>query len=373
MRIGFDAKRAFFNRSGLGNYSRSTMELLSKHYPDNEYFLYSPKPDNPLNFKLKANMKHAVPESGMAKALPSVWRSMLLGRRLKQDGLDIYHGLSNELPADIRKSKVRSIATIHDLIFMRYPSLYKKTDRWIYQQKFRRSAQDADLVIAISEQTKRDIVDYLQIDPQKIEVVYQGCDASFYEQQSRAQREAIRQKYQLPEQFLLYVGTLEERKNALQIVKALYEQQIDMPLVLVGRETEYTKQIKDYLHAKQMEAQVLFFHGLPFADLPLLYQMASIFIYPSIFEGFGIPILEALHSQTPVITSTGSCFAETGGEHTLYVSPQSSEELGHAILQVLNDSQLANTMRQHGLAYAQGFRDEAVAKNLFDVYSKLMK
>ncbi|MFO8236058.1 MAG: glycosyltransferase family 1 protein [Bacteroidales bacterium] len=374
MNIGFDAKRAFFNKSGLGNYSRSTVQLLSKYYPDNSYFLYTPKFSEANNeFIDSSNIHVRTPRQCFFRAFNPYWRSYRMACDFKYDDIDLFHGLSNELPMNIRKSNVKSVLTVHDLIFMRYPTLYKKVDRWIYEKKFKLSCQRANTVIAVSQQTKDDLIHYFKIEEDKIRVVYQGCNPIFYDAKTEAEKNKLKQKYNLPESFLLYVGTIEERKNALGIVKALHEGGIDIPLVLVGKPTAYKRRIEQYIADKNVKNDIRFFSEIPYEELPVFYQLSSAFIYPSFFEGFGIPILEALNSGVPVITSSGGCFHETGGPASMYVEPSSTEEIANAIRKVLFDDQLRQVMKEKGFAHAMKFRDGNVAKAMMQAYLDTFK
>ncbi|OSY89353.1 glycosyl transferase family 1 [Tenacibaculum holothuriorum] len=370
MNIGFDAKRAFHNTTGLGNYSRDLIRILSDFYPDNQYFLYNPKPKTVKRLSLESNMQEILPDKIIWKKLSSYWRQKPIVSQLKKDNLTIFHGLSGELPIKINKAEIKTVVTIHDLIFVRYPELYSFFDRKIHFKKFKHAAKVADKVIAISEQTKRDIIEFLEIKPSKIEVVYQGCHNEFKVEKTVEEKQVVLQKYNLPKEFVLYVGTIERRKNALSLIKAM--KNVDVPLVLVGRKTkDYQQEIDAYINEHKLQSKVIFLEKLTLFELSVLYQQTKLFVYPSIFEGFGIPIIEALFSKTPVITSTGSCFSEAGGKHSIYVEPYNVEELNQQIVKVLSDAGLQNRMQEKGLEYAQQFTDENVAKNVFNVYKSL--
>lgn len=371
MILGFDAKRAFFNRSGLGNYSRSTINLLSENYPDNQYRIYSPSSRNAIDYKVNNNVEVCFPDTLLSKITPRLWRSSGITSQLKRDGVQLFHGLSNELPVGINKTNIASVVTIHDLIFLRYPDFYKSHDRKIYQSKFLSACIRADRIIAISEQTKVDIVELLGVDGAKIDVVYQGCDERFYKTETEQRKNEVSKKYALPQHYILSVGTIEERKNLLNVVKALHAHHIDIPLVIVGRETPYAGEVKSFIAENKVE-NVHFLSNVPMEDLPALYQMAEIFMYPSVFEGFGIPILEALNSKVPVVTSIGSCFPEAGGKSTAYINPSEPEEIAEAITRILSNSQLKQNMIIDGYLHAQQFRQDKVAQNLMRVYKKLI-
>lgn len=253
---------------------------------------------------------------------------------------------------------------------MRYPSLYSFFDRKIHYYKFKYAANKADLVIAISEQTKKDIVTYLNINPNKIKVIYQGCAPVFKEEIPNEFLEITRTKYKLPTQFILNVGTIETRKNLLSVIKAIKE--IETQLVVIGKKTAYIKEINSFIIENNLQNKVIFLENLDLKELASIYRMATVFIYPSIFEGFGIPIIEALYSKTPVITSEGGCFAEAGGENSIYIDPQNSEELRIELEDLLINSEKREFMQQKGFEFVQKFNDEIIARNWIETYNKLI-
>ena len=201
--------------------------------------------------------------------------------------------------------------------------------------------------------------------------MYQSCHASFKEKTTASFQLKTKEKYDLPEQFILYLGSIEKRKNVLSVIKAMNEGNIDFPLVIVGKPTAYLTEINNYISSNNLQNKIFIFHNIPLVELPAFYQMSSAFVYPSIFEGFGIPIIEALYSGIPVITSKGSCFSEAGGENSIYIDPNNTEEIAQAISNVLTDSTLKEKMIQSGLQYVQKFDDSHVAENLMNVYKKL--
>lgn len=372
MKIGFDAKRAFYNTSGLGNYCRGTVNQLLQYYPENEYVLYTPSLKNSIHFKGKDKAGIITPQSFPDRLFPSIWRSGRMSKRLQSDKINVFHGLSNELPNGIHKTGIPSIVTIHDLIVFRHPGFYRFFDRKIYTAKFRYCSKVADKIIAISEQTKKDIIRILNVDEEKISVVYQGCDPAYYQVAGNETKTKIKEKYNLPGQYILMVGTIEERKNLLGVIKAMHLNKIDMPLIVIGKPTPYLDTVKAYIASHHIK-QVYFYHNVPNNDLPALYQMATVFVYPSQFEGFGIPVLEALASATPVITSKNGCFSEVGGKTSLYVDPNEPDDIGVALQKVLTDEALQETMKKEGLKHAKLFSEEEVARNTMDVYKEVIK
>lgn len=370
IRIGYDAKRFFHNATGLGNYSRDTVRILCDFYPKNNYFLYNPKKGKINRFQgkeLAVEVKY--PTSKFWKKLSSIWRQKAIVKQLVKDKIDIYHGLTGELPIGINKTGIKTVVTIHDLIFIRYPELYSFFDRKIYFYKFKHAAEIADVVVAISEQTKIDIVKYLKISPEKIKVIFQGCHQIFKEDAAEKVINNIITTLNLPEKFVLNVGTIEERKNLLTLVKAL--KNINIPLIVVGKSTAYTQKVTDFIKENNMQESVHFLEGLSMEQLAVVYKRATIFVYPSIFEGFGIPIVEALYSKTPVITSKGGCFPEAGGPDSIYVASNDIDALNKEIVSLLNDKERRKVMAEKGFEYAQRFNDEVIAENLMQLYSDL--
>ncbi|MCD7962627.1 MAG: glycosyltransferase family 4 protein [Rikenellaceae bacterium] len=372
MKIGFDAKRIFFNNSGLGNYSRGAVNLLSEYFPENEYFLFSPKKESRVNFLVQPNMSVIYPEIFLHKKFPSLWRSYALSNDIVKNSIDIFHGLSNELPSDIKKSRARSVLTMHDIIFIHFPELYKPLDRYLYTKKYRKSCENADRIIAISEQTRNDLVNVWQIAPEKIDVVYQGCDPMFYEIADEENKNTVRKKYNLPGKFLLSVGTIEKRKNLLSAVKAIAEHKIDIDVVACGRHTPYADKILEYAENKGIRNKLHFIHNLKFSDLPSIYQMSEGLVYASFYEGFGIPILEGMNSGVPIITSRGGVFPETGGDACIYIDPHNIEEMASAINTILFDKKAVKELIDKGRNYSLKFRDKEVASGLYSVYRKLI-
>ncbi|RYE22519.1 MAG: glycosyltransferase family 1 protein [Sphingobacteriaceae bacterium] len=370
LRIGFDAKRAFLNKTGLGNYSRAAIKVLSEHFPQNKYYLYTPKVRTNIDSDFWYDLNNTQTKLPGNNTFKFLWRSKSIVADLKRDQIQLYHGLSQELPINIKKSGIKTVVTIHDLIYLKYPEYFGLINRKIYEWKAKTACKTADMVIAVSEQTKADLIQYFEVSPQKIKVVYQGCDPIFHVLQKDAVKEAVRTKYQLPQQFILNVGTIETRKNLLIIVKALKTIATDIFLVVVGRQTKYADEIKKYLIKEALQNRVLFLSDVFFQDLPAIYQLAEVFVYPSRYEGFGIPVVEALSSGTPVIAATGSCLEEAGGPDSIYVDPDDDTALAQQINLILTDNQLKLKMKTNGLEFVRRFKEQNIAQNLMNVYQQ---
>jgi len=364
MRIGFDAKRAFLNTSGLGNYSRNTINALHRYSKNNQCVLYTPEIAESLFENYKQFEVHS-PESLLAKIFKSVWRNYSVSSRLKKHQIEIFHGLSNELPHGIHKTKVPALVTIHDLIFMRFPEFYKTIDRKIYQNKVKYACASAKKIIAISEQTKEDIIRFFNVEPGKIDVVFQSVSPVYYEQN---ESENLRSKYILSKNFILSVGTLEPRKNQLAILKALYSEKIDTQIVFVGKSTSYTKKLTQFIIENKMENQIIFLNNIPENDLAGLYKLARLSIYISHFEGFGLPVIESMACGCPVITSNVSCLPETAGGAAILCTPNNFVGLGTQIKVLLEDKNLQNDLIQKGNERARLFHPKYFAEKMISLY-----
>lgn len=372
MIVGFDAKRLFHNKTGLGNYSRDLVRVLAEFYPENNYLLYNPKPKKIDRIFIDGKrILEKLPLKKKHNKFSALWRLFRIIPQIIEDKVEIFHGLSGEIPIGLNKTGIKTVVTIHDLIFMRYPELYTYFDRKIHYFKFKYAANKADLVIAISEQTKQDIVLYLKINPDKIKVIYQGCSPVFKEEIEAEFLENVKNKYNLPEKFILNVGTIEKRKNILTVIKAV--KNIDIQLVIVGKKTDYFDEIKKYLSENDLKNRIIFLENVALKELAAIYKMAHIFIYPSIFEGFGIPIIEALYSRIPVITSKEGCFKEAGGENSIYIDTLDIEEIKKSIFDLLNNPKKQEKMKIEGYDFVQKFNDEYIAYNIMQSYIQVLK
>ena len=366
--IGFDAKRIVRNGTGLGSYGRTLVNDLAK-YPLT-LRLYAPdegRDDLRNQIVQSEHISFHIPHS----TFHPFWRSYGMVKDLKRDGVQLFHGLSGELPIGIRKSGIKSVVTIHDLIFLRHPEFYNPVDVKLYTWKFRQTLREADHIIAISECTKRDILEYggQDVSEDKITLVYQSCSPRFDISRTPAPSHP-----RTPEtkRYILSVGSIEARKNTLLAVKALPYLPSDVSLVLVGRHTKYTDTILAYAKEHQLEHRVKVMHGVPDTDLPALYAGAEAFVYPSVYEGFGIPIIEAISCGLPVVACTGSCLEEAGGPDSFYVAPDDFLGMADAIHHSLKGADGREERIKRSMDYIQRFNGNDVAGQVYELYKKLL-
>ena len=372
--IGYDAKRAVSNGTGLGNYCRTLLNDLGTIDTTDSFRLYVPdlgRDDLRSQLDMPRNMSFVTPANKLVKPLRSLWRIKGIVNDLKRDGVDIYHGLTGELPLGLSEAGIKSVVTIHDLIFMRCPEYYNPVDVAIYKWKFRNTCKQADRIIAISECTRRDIMELGEIDDSRIHVVYQSCDTRFHLQVSEAQKAEVRSRYSLPQRYILFVGTIEERKNALLAAQALPYLSDEIHLVLVGRQTAYAKTIFSFARQNGLANRIHMLSGVPTSDLYAIYQQAECFVYPSRYEGFGIPVIEAIQSRLPVIACTGSCLEEAGGPDNVYVDPDEPQEMAMAIKSITDNPDAARQIVTRSLDYIRRFENGNVAQEMLNVYRSL--
>ncbi len=376
MIIGFDAKRIVRNGTGLGSYSRTLVNDLSRAVErDARLNLYAPDAgidELRRQVVLSENLRFVYP-GRFSNALYKAWW-MLHGivEDLRRDGVSLYHGLAGELPIGIRKAGIKTVVTIHDIIFMRHPEYYSRIEAKIAEWKFRKTCDEADRIIAISECTKRDIMLFGGVNPEKIDVIYQSCGTRYKLREGEKKLQEVHTGYLLPERYIICVGAIEERKNILLAVKALRMLPEDISLVAVGQPTPYLDTVKKYIGENGLADRVKFLHDVPFEDLPAIYQMAEAGVCPSRYEGFGIPVIEAIQSGLPVVACTGSCLEEAGGNATIYVGPDDAYGMAEAFMKILKGGPEREERIAAGLKYIARFENDNVARKVLEVYKKLL-
>ena len=337
LKIGFDAKRIVRNGTGLGSYGRTLVNDLAS-YPL-ELRLYAPdqgRDELRQQIRQQENVSFCYPAQSALPFSKALWRSKGIVSDLKRDGIQVFHGLSGE-------------------------EFYHWIDTKIYAWKFRQTLREADHIIAISECTKRDILAYGKVDERKISVIYQSCAPKF----------SVSQSATPSNRYILSVGSIEARKNILLAVKALPYLPEAVSLVIVGRHTPYTDEVIAYAKKEGLTHRIKIMHGVSDEELPKLYAEAEAFVYPSRYEGFGIPIIEAISCGLPVVACTGSCLEEAGGPDALYVDPDDAEAMAQAIKQVLRGAEGRETRIERSQRYIERFAGNDVAGQVVELYRRL--
>ena len=374
MHIGYDAKRLFNNFTGLGNYSRTLIDTLTAEFPDNEYLLYTPKIKDDASVRPYCSKEHCqthVPE-GIVRG--SLWRSCGLARDLQRDKVDLFHGLSHELPHGLARARIPAVVTMHDVAWRTFPAMYHRWDRAIYDLKARHACREAQRIVAISEATKRDVCDFYNVEEEKVEVIYQPVQGLYYAEPNKELAQQRLKGYlpQLPADYLLYVGSVNSRKNLLGIVRALeaIPESERLPLVVVGNGREYLEEVNSYVRSHQLSQWFLLFTNIyDNRLLRYLYECAAAFVYPSFSEGFGLPVVEAQLCGLPVVTSNVSCLPEAGGPHALLANPQEPESIAHAIRTLLADDEARRERGRNSRQWAfENFAPARLAKQMMQMY-----
>ncbi|MEE3227895.1 MAG: glycosyltransferase family 1 protein, partial [Chloroflexota bacterium] len=283
---------------------------------------------------------------------------------------DVYHGLAHQIPRSVRQKRLPIVLTVHDLIYRHYPELSPDTDLNLYESQLLDACSISDKIVAVSESTKRDLVNFFSISPQKISVIYSACEYRYHKTENSETIQQTRSIYGLPEKYLLYVGSMSERKNLLSVVKALniIPRSDRLPLVVVGATTSYSNVVGDYIKNNDLDNWVIFPKRVATEDLPAVYQAAEIFLYTSLYEGFGMPILEALSSGVPVITSNISAMPEAAGPDSRLIDPKRPDEIASSIIDILSDDSLRHKMIENGYSYSQKFDNKIVTEQMLQLY-----
>lgn len=344
MRIGFDAKRYFHNHTGLGNYSRTLVTDLKRQFPDVDAVLYDEK---------------------------SFTRTFRLGRKAAAEGCQIFHGLSNELPYDLHRGAAglpRSVVTIHDTAWRTFPAMYHPIDRRIYDVKYGHAARHADCVVAISESTKRDVMRFYDVPAERVRVIYQPVQRMFYQPLEGP----------LPDEapYLLSVGSINERKNLWGTIKAYARLSAENRprLLVVGQGGDYARRCRRLVSEMGLERDVTFLGSVNTTErLHALYCGAVAMLYPSYYEGFGLPVVEALLSGCPVLTSTVSSLPEAAGPGALYCAPDNVDEMAAQMQRLIDDSALRERLAREGGDYCRAnFAPERLTRQMYELYTSLL-
>jgi glycosyltransferase involved in cell wall biosynthesis len=373
MKIGFESKRVFENTTGLGNATRGIINAMLTYFPENEYHLFAPKQSDLFITKQKYIIHQ--PNRFLHKKLSAIWRANWMVQDIEANNIDVFIGLAGELPIGLQKLNCKKIVFVHDVIFERYPNQYNVMDVNIYRRKTKHACKIADVILVNSTATKNDLITFYNIDANKIAVVYLDCDTAFYATLTAPYLHHICTKYNLPKNFFLNVGSIIQRKNLHKIGEAYTLLPSDFPpLVVIGNgKNSYATSVENYIAKNNLQHKIIFLNKQSSAqdpdfknstDFPAIYQSAIAMLYPSVFEGFGLPILEAMASGLPVITSNVSCMPEIGGNAAMCINTASAKEIATAMQSIFTDKNLSTKMKQLGYTQAQQFSAALLAKRI---------
>jgi glycosyltransferase involved in cell wall biosynthesis len=377
MRIGIDASLVVGERAGVGFYTASLIDALAALDRRNEYVLYpffyyifdprfkelkSPAP----NFSVRFN---SVPE----RWVRYLWFRSLIPRHLLIGNVDVLHSTTYCCP---RRHPGKLVMTIHDISFLHYPEYHTEANRIHCLKGTMEGAISADRIIAVSEHTKKDLVEYLNVPDDRIVVTPLAARKEFHPRPQDQVREYVRRCWGLESPYLLSVGTLEPRKNIRSLIRAFCSLPNDVthdcPLVIAGGKGWLSSDVHQLVADMRAESKVRFLGYIPEPDLPWLYCGATCFVYPSLYEGFGLPPLEAMASGIPVITSNTSSLPEVVGDTGLLVDPRSEEELKQTMIRALSDEGLRSEMSRKALDRSKLFSWERTAAETLRAYESCL-
>lgn len=364
MKIGFDAKRAFHNRTGLGNYSRDLIQGLINLAPENSFYLFNPKKNS--SWSPSGNSHEIIqPKSKFHRRFHTLWRRKKISSLCEELDIEIYHGLSHELPLGIENQKCKTVVSIHDLIFERFPKQYKGIDRASYRLKIKHACQVANAIVCVSEFTASELIDLYSVDPEKIEIIWPSIHDSFY---SKEYVELSIPNLKLGE-YYLSVGTFELRKQQKELLNILRSDS-KRQLVLVGKENSYAQELRDIAEQEGYADRLFLMHKVDLLQLKALYKQAKAFVYASSFEGFGMPIAEAMAVGCPVIIPDLPLYQEvTAGKAFFY--PDRSWDVLVQLLKELEAKDLFTEKIAQAKEVAKRYTVEQSAEKTLALYKSL--
>jgi glycosyltransferase involved in cell wall biosynthesis len=373
MRIAVDIRTITPTRSGVGNYVMNLLEGIRWVSPHQELFLVGQEQNlEALGWELPPGQRHLTRLSHESHPLGDLWEHFWLPRILNRNQVDMFHGPATLIP--LTQGRYGSVVTVHDLVAFVCPDTvpykYAVYMRWL----LRRVAERADRIICVSENTKQDLVRVLGVDPGRISVVYLAAPAAFQPFKDTARLEWVRRRYGLTGPYIYHVGNIEPRKNLVRLVKAylLLRRRLSrrVRLVISGQKGWLTGLLFRELSGLELGDDVVFTGYVPRADLPLLMSAAEMFVFPSLYEGFGLPALEAMCCGTPVVTSNISSLPEIVGQSAVLVDPLDEEAIAGGMQRVLEDGELRRRLEREGLARARLFSWERTALQTLEVYRR---
>ena len=373
MRIGIDYTAGAHQGAGIGRYTRGLIEALTRLDQENEYRLFVCGGDGAfLKAAWPSNVRLCITPFSQ-RTLTRIWQRLRLPLpvELLTGPLDLFYSPDFVLPPVWR---ARTLLTVHDLSFLRYP---ETADPRLYRYlnvAVPRSVRSTDHILADSRNTAHDLTKLWGVPSGKISVLYSGVERCFRPLADKVQLACVRKRYDLPQRFILSVGTLQPRKNYARLIRAfvqlvdrLQPETASLKLVLVGKKGWLYEPIFDCVRGLALEGEVLFPGFVADEDLPALYNLADLFVFPSLYEGFGLPVLEAMACGTPVVCSDASSLPEVAGDAALLVDPFHVDGWVEAMGQVLSDEGFRGGLVARGLAQARNFTWERAAAELLEI------
>src|SRR5918999_254853 len=364
MRVAIDARK--LHDFGIGTYIRNLLRHLARIDRETEYVLLCRDADMVIPKQLGENFR-AVRETSPNYSLRE---QLHIPYVLIRERPDVFHAPHYVLPPAV---PCRSVVTIHDTIHLAFPQYLPNRGAYAYARSLMWAAtKRSDRILTVSESSKRDIIHYFHIDPEKVVVVYNALDERFGIEPRPEEIAQVRERFQLDHGFVLYVGNIKPHKNLVRLIEAFdglrREGFDDLKLLIIGDEISKWPALRRAVHRFKLHKHVRFFGFQSDQTLASLYRLAAVFVFPSLYEGFGLPPLEAMASGTPVVTSNVSSLPEVAGDAAVLVDPYDVESIADGLRRVLTDPELAATMRRRGIERAREFSWERSVARTRQVY-----
>jgi glycosyltransferase involved in cell wall biosynthesis len=367
VRIGIDARK--LHDFGIGTYIRNLVRQLARFDRDTEYVLLCRPEDVPVLSPLGENFRPVAETAGNY----SLSEQLRVPLALKRHGVTLFHSPHYVLP---RLVPCRSVVTIHDCIHLMFPQYLPNRLALSYARaSIAVASKRATRILTVSESSKRDIVRFVHTDPEKIDVIYNAYDDRFGVEPREEDVVRVRERYQLHDEFVLYAGNVKPHKNLGRLIEAFHlvrNRGLDhLKLVLIGDEISRYAALRRAVHQHQLHKYVRFLGYMPEETLAVMYRLAGVFVFPSLYEGFGLPPLEAMASGTPVVTSNVSSLPEVAGNAAVLVDPYDPEAIADGIHRVLTDERMRRDLRRLGLERARQFSWEASVRRVREIYQEV--
>ncbi len=369
MRFGLDGLPLCRKKTGVGHYTFELGRALAAIASDHQFELVSPSPFTSIDNSFPPNLK--LVNAGLDRLRRRGWWSIYLPRYCRRESFALFHGTNFALPYWVN---CPTVLTIHDLSLLLYPETHEKHLVRRARMKLPRAARKATAIITPSETVRGEVCEHLGVSADKVFAIPEAARACFYPMPASESRPDC-ERLGVEAEFILFVGTIEPRKNLLTLVRA-FEQIIrstssTLQLVVAGDEGWLSGELMDYLRDKPIGERVLFTGHLPDDDLRALYSSCRVFVYPSLYEGFGLPLLEAMACGAPVVTSRIPSIVETVGEVARLISPTDVDDLARGITALLDDASEREHRSASGITHANKFSWERTATATWQVYQKV--
>jgi glycosyltransferase involved in cell wall biosynthesis len=367
MRVAIDARK--LHDFGIGTYIRNLLRHLARLDRETEFVLLCYEPDLGIGAQLGPNFRTVLEPS----ANYSIREQIRVPYVLMRERPDVFHSPHYVLPPAVR---CRSVVTIHDTIHLTFPQYLPNKLAYAYARASMWSAaRRSHRILTVSEASKRDILHFFNVPHEKVVVVYNAIDERFWRDPEAESVARVRERFQLHQRFVLYVGNIKPHKNLVRLIEAFHairrDDLEDLKLLIIGDEISKWPMLRRAVHEYKLHKHVRFLGYLPDDTLAILYRLASVFVFPSLYEGFGLPPLEAMASGTPVVTSNVSSLPEVAGDAAVLVDPYDTDSIVDGVRRVLTDPVLAAEMRRKGLVRAREFSWERSVAKTWNLYREI--